>query len=36
MQRVRFGKHFELGQLANEPHSLVLGLNINLVLLSYL
>lgn len=36
MQRVRFGKHFELGQLANKPHRLILGLNVNLVLLSYL
>lgn len=36
MQRVRFGKHFELGQLADKPHRLVLGLNVNLVLLSYL
>lgn len=36
MQRVRFGKHFELGQLADKPHRLVLGLDVNLVLLSYL
>lgn len=36
MQSVCFGKHFEFSQLPNKPHRLILGLNVDLVLLSYL
>lgn len=32
MQRVRLGEHLELGQLADESHRLVLGLDVDLVL----